>query len=216
MNLPFTQDQFFDVFAAYNRSLWPLALALWGYALVAAVLLARGGGRQRFGVVMLAVQWAWAGVAYHAVFFTAINPAAGIFAMLFVIEGALLVWCGVIRDQLRFSATGSRRHVAAWTLIIYALLYPLLTLAEGHVFPRGPTFGVPCPTTLLTIGWLFAADPPWPKVVALIPIGWAFVGGSAAGLLGVRADSMLWVAGVALAASVLASVAHRRSANAGT
>jgi len=69
----------------------------------------------------------------------------------------------------------------------------------------GPTFGVPCPTTFLTIGWLFAADAPWPKVVALVPIGWAFVGGSAAVLFGVRADLMLWVAGIALTASVLVS-----------
>ena len=209
VNLPFTRDQFFDVFAAYNRSLWPFALALWGYALVAAVVLARDLGRGRFGAVMLAVQWAWAGAAYHAAFFAAINPAAWVFATLFVIEGGLLVWFGVIRDQLRFSATGSLRHVAAWTLIIYALLYPLLAQAEGHPFPRGPTFGVPCPTTFLTIGWLLAADPPWPKVVALIPIGWAFVGGSAAVLLGVRADLMLWVAGIALTASLLVSVRHR-------
>ncbi len=208
VNLPFTRDQFFDVFAAYNRSLWPFALALWVYALVAAVRVARHLGRRRFAAVMLAVQWAWTGAAYHAAFFAAINPAAWLFAMLFVIESGLLVWFGVIRSQLRFSATGSLRHVTAWTLIIYALLYPLLPQGEGHAFPRGPAFGVPCPTTLLTIGWLFAADPPWPIVVALIPIGWAFVGGSAAVLLGVRADLMLWIAGVALTASVLVSVRH--------
>jgi hypothetical protein len=46
-------------------------------------------------------------------------------------------------------------------------------------------------------------------VVALIPIGWAFVGGSAAVLLGVRADLMLWVAGIAFTASVLASARRR-------
>jgi hypothetical protein len=209
VNLPFTGDQFLDVFAAYNRSLWPFALVLWGYALVAAMLLARNLGRRRFAAVMLAVQWAWAGVAYHAAFFTTINPTAWLFAMLFVIEAGLLVWFGVVRDQLRFSATGSLRHVAAWTLIISALVYPLLAHADSHAFPRGPTFGVPCPATLLGIGWLLAADPPWPKVVALIPIGWALVGGSAAVLLGVRADLMLWVAGIALTASMLVSVAHR-------
>ena len=86
----------------------------------------------------------------------------------------------------------------------------LFALAPGHAFPRGPTFGVPYPTTLLTIGWLFAADPPWPKVLALIPIGWAVVGGSAAVLFGVRADLMLWAAGIALTASVLAHV-HQQS-----
>jgi hypothetical protein len=181
------------VFAVYNRSLWPFALALWAYALVAAVALTRHRGCGRVPVAILAVQWVWAGVAYHSVLFATINPAARLFATLFVIEAGLLVWFGVVRDQLRFSPTGSLRHVVGWTLIIYTLVYPLLGQAEGHAFPRGPTFGVPCPTTLLTIGWLFVADPPWPKVVALVPIGWALIGGSAAGLLGVRADLMLWV-----------------------
>jgi hypothetical protein len=94
-------------------------------------------------------------------------------------------------------------------LIIYALLYPALALAEGHAFPRTPTFGVPCPTTLLTIGWLLAADAPWPAAVALIPIGWALVGGSAALLFGVRTDLMLWVAGAVLATSILAPGRYR-------
>jgi len=160
VSLPFTSDEFFDVLAAYNRSFWPIALALWAYALATAVVLARHHGRTRFAAAMLAVQWVWAGVAYHAVFFTAINPAAWLFAALFVVEGALLAWFGVVHEQLRFSSTGSLRHVAAWTLIISALLYPVLAGAEGHAFPRTPTFGVPCPTTLLTIGWLLAADAP--------------------------------------------------------
>ena len=31
-NLPFTPDQFFEVFAEYNRSLWFFALILWFHA----------------------------------------------------------------------------------------------------------------------------------------------------------------------------------------
>jgi len=37
-----------------------------------------------------------------------------------------------------FSPTGSVRHVFAWTLIIYGLLYPLLAQVEGHTFLEGP------------------------------------------------------------------------------
>jgi hypothetical protein len=62
---------------------------------------------------------------------------------------------------------------------------------------------VPCPTTILTIGFLLAGGAPVPVAVALIPILWAFVGGSAAFLLGMRADLMLLAAGIALAASVI-------------
>jgi hypothetical protein len=73
-------------------------------------------------------------------------------------------------------------------------LYPVVAQAEGHTFPRVPTYGVPCPTTLLTIGFLFAADLPWPRVLAIVPILWAIIAGSAAVLSGVRADLMLWPA----------------------
>ena len=29
MQLPFTEEQFFDLFAAYNEALWPALIALW-------------------------------------------------------------------------------------------------------------------------------------------------------------------------------------------
>jgi hypothetical protein len=29
MQLPFTKEQFFDLFAAYNEALWPALIALW-------------------------------------------------------------------------------------------------------------------------------------------------------------------------------------------
>lgn len=204
VGLPFTPDQFFDVFGAYNHLLWPFALGLWLYALIGFVLLARSrAGCGRFIATMLAVQWAWAGLSYHAVFFTSINPAAWLFAGSFVLQSALLLWFGVLRDRLQFSRWGSVRHVVAWMLLVYSLLYPLIVLVEGHTFPDAPTFGLPCPTTLLTVGFLFAAAPSWPRLVAVIPVLWAFVAGSAASLLGVRADLMLWVAGTALSLYVL-------------
>ena len=150
--------------------------------------------------MMLAVQWAWAALVYHATFFSSINPAAWLFAGLFLTQSALFAWFGVVRERLRFSSTGSRRHIAAWMLIIYTLIYPVVVQVEGHRFPEAPTFGVPCPTTLLTIGLLFAAD----SAVAAsgridscaVGIHRRFGGHSVAG----HADLMLWAAGVGLIA----------------
>ena len=204
MSLPFTPDEFFDLFGAYNLSLWPFVLALWLYALAGVMALGRSRDGSRFIATMLAVQWAWAGLAYHATFFTRINPAAWMFGGLFLIQSGLFVWFGIVRDQLHFSRPGSARHVVVWILLVYSLIYPIIVQAEGHAaFPEAPTFGVPCPTTLLTIGFLLAADSPWPRLVAVIPVLWAFLAGSAAGLLGVRADLMLWLAGAALSLYVL-------------
>jgi hypothetical protein len=70
-------------------------------------------------------------------------------------------------------------------LLVLALAYSGLALATGHAWPRTPTFGVPCPTTLVTAGFLLAAVPPVPRWLAVIPVLWSIIGGSAALLLGV-------------------------------
>ena len=42
MDLPFTAEQFFDVFRRYNESVWPAQLALNGIALITAAAAYRG------------------------------------------------------------------------------------------------------------------------------------------------------------------------------
>ena len=201
MTLPFSPGEFFDVLAAYNRALWPVAVALWIYAAVCALLLARRA-EGRVIAAMLAIQWGWAGVAYHAVFFTRINPAAWFFSALFVLEACALAWFGVRRRELRFAPAGSAVHIVGWLFIACGLVYPALAQLEGHAYPAVPTFGVPCPTTLLTTGFLLTLDGPWPRVVAAGPIVWGVIGGSAAVLLGMHVDYTLWAAAVAAAAVV--------------
>ena len=39
MQLPFTREQFFDLFAAYNAALWPALAALWLASVVASALV---------------------------------------------------------------------------------------------------------------------------------------------------------------------------------
>jgi hypothetical protein len=204
VSLPFTTEQFLAVFAAYNRSLWLFPLALWILAAGSAIALARARDASRLLGVVLAVQWAWAGLAYHAAFFTAINPAAWLFGAAFLIQSAALAWFAVAQPRLHLSPRGAARHVAAWVLMLYSLAYPGLVLLDGHRYPEAPTFGVPCPTTLLTIGVLLAADPPWPRAIAIIPIAWAIIAGSSAVTLGVRADLMLWPAAAGLAGYLFA------------
>ena len=200
MPLPFTPDAFFDVFAAYNQRLWPFALVLWLLTAYALVVLTRARPVQPWFIPgLLAIHWAWAGLAYHAAFFSRINPAAWGFSGLFLLEAGLLLWHGVVHRRLQLSRGPFFRQILSWGLIAYALMYPAIARAEGHAFPRLPTFGVPCPTAILTVGFLLAADRSLPRLVAVIPLMWAFIGGSAAFLLGVRADLMLVAAGIALA-----------------
>lgn len=149
MSLPFTLEQFLDVFAAYNRLLWPAALVLWIASLGGFILLLRRDARgPRFVGWLLAVHWSWSGAVYHLAYFRDINPAALLFGALFLAQAGLFAsW------TLRLPAAAFDVPPTLWTrlgtiLMGYALAYPALGLALGLSYPRMPTFGVPCPTTL--------------------------------------------------------------------
>jgi hypothetical protein len=198
VKLPFTHAQFLDVLGAYNAVLWPVAALLWLATLAATVQLLRGRTRAGSVAALLALHWAWSGIAYQAVFFTRINPAAWGFAGLFVLGAAAFGWLGVVRHRLAFDIGWTARHILAGVFIVYALAYPGLVLLTGLRWPRIPAFGVPCPTTLFTAGLLLAAVPPVPRWVFVAPILWALIGGSAAVTLGVTPDYMLFVAALAM------------------
>lgn len=199
MQLPFSREQFFDLFAAYNAAVWPIIAALWiASAVAVALLVSSRRPADRWVSGLLAAHWVWSAVAYHAVFFTRINAAAWLFAALFLVEGALLFRAGVVRRRVTFAA----RH-DAWTflgllLVAYSLLYPAINAVQHHTWSRIPAFGVPCPTTIFTAGLLLLAEgASWR--LSIVPVVWSVIGGSAAPLLGVRADYALPIAGLALA-----------------
>jgi len=198
MQLPFTETEFFDVLAAYNTVFWPAALTLWIVSAAAMLRFVRGGDQaDRALCALLAAHWAWSAVAYHAAFFTRINPAAWLFAALFLTQAWLFVWLGIVHGRLRFSTGRSARHVLAALLVAYSFAYPILNLALGLEYPTIPLFAVPCPTTIFTAGLLLAADrPPWTLLV--VPLLWSVIATSATVLFDVRADFMLLPAAVLL------------------
>jgi hypothetical protein len=147
--------------------------------------------------------WAWIGVVYHLAFFAAINPAAPAFGALFLASALGFVWFGVIRGQSTFEVRRDGATVLGLLLLIYALLiYPIWSSASGHAYPHLPTFGLPCPTTIFTVGMLTLCRGPCRRILFIGPILWAFVGTQAAFLFDVLPDLGLGVAG--LVAAVLA------------
>lgn len=212
MPLPFTPAQFFGVFAAYNDAVWPmqwLLLAAAGMALVAAVRPGRASGVLVSAV--LAGLWAWMGLAYHARFFAAINPLAHGFAALSLIAAALFLWQGVVRRRLHFRwQPGPRGWAAAVTLLFALVGYPAWALLAGHRYPAFATFGLPCPTTLFTIGLLALAVRPHPRSVLMVPVLWCAIGSQAAFLLGVPQDlGLLAAAGLGIVLALGAGGALR-------
>lgn len=154
----------------------------------------------------LCALWLWNAVAYHALLFTRINPAAWLFAALFAAESLLFFRAG-LRDSVEYFS--SMRALGSG-LVMYALIYPLLTVGLVHGYPAAPTFGVPCPTAILTIGLLLTARGGTPVPLAIVPALWGFVGGSAAFILDVPTDYVLLGAGVLLMMTSLMRATRQR------
>jgi len=198
VNLPFSHDAFLDVFGAYNALLWPAVAVLWVVSVVLALRWMRNGrtdGRGPFA--LLAVHWAWSGIAYHWLFFRRINSAATVFGAAFVLQAVLFAWLART-SRARLTFDWRMRSMLGGGLIVYGLLYPLLGFGFGLQYPRMPLFAVPCPTTIVTAGVLIAGAGV-PRAVNIVPILWAVIGSSAASVLGIRADLALVVAAVLLA-----------------
>ncbi len=198
MNLPFTAEQFFSVFERYNIAVWPAQVILNLLGLGAIAFAARKiRPSDRIISLILSLLWLWTAVIYHYTFFSSINPAANIFALLCLLQGMLFLWFGVFRNRLVFTLPHGAYGVTGGLLLLYALvIYPLLGQALGHAYPRSPSFGLPCPTTIFTFGLLLWSARSLPKVILFIPFLWSLIGSSAALNLGVREDTGLLIAGI--------------------
>jgi hypothetical protein len=209
MVIPFTIDQFYGVFREYNTAMWPVQwiLATLGLAAVIAVLRPQPwtGVAVSAGLGFL---WIWIALAFHLAFFTHISPAAHGFAALSAAGAVVFIWQGVVRRRLAFRWVPGMRATAGVVLITFALVvYPVWSAYAGHPYPQTPTFGLPCPTTIFTIGLLCFAMPPTPRSSLIVPLLWCLVGAQAALFLGVQPDLGLIAAGVVGAA--LLATAHR-------
>lgn len=196
--MPFTAEQFFQVFEKYNQAVFPAQFVLIAAAL-AAVMAARRSRHAPSAEIIsacLAFFWLWAGVVYHLTFFTPINPAAYIFAALFVAQGLLFFYEGAVAKRLRFRFETGLDGILGAIFIVYALLiYPLIGYAAGRIYPSSPTFGAPCPVVIYTFGLLLWTGKKPPLKLLAIPLLWSVIGTSAAVMFGVGEDFGLLVAG---------------------
>ena len=199
MNLPFTIEEFLQIFWDYNHAIWPMQIA--GYALGIAALFfvyrrRRFSGRIVFFI--LSFYWLWMGIVYHLIFFSRINKAAYLFGGLFIVQGALFLLMGLLRPQISFLFRPNLYGLTGIIFVIYAMtIYPVLGYFLGHGYPQSPGFGVaPCPTTIFTFGLLLMTQQRFPKYILIIPFAWSIMGFFAALSLGIPEDIGLLVAGV--------------------
>jgi len=206
MKIPFTVEQFFNIFERYNVAIWPaqiIAYVLGIITLGLALVENRLSSRIISGI--LAVFWSWMGFFYHIVQFSVINPAGWIFGLFYILQGFLFCLIGTILGRMAFRFTLKPLPIIGGCFILYAMVvYPLLGIRFGHLYPRVPVFGVaPCPTTIFTSGLLLWAIKSVPPYLLVIPLLWSIVGMSAAVNLRVTQDYGLVVAGVLGTALIL-------------
>ena len=199
MEIPFTVEQFFEVFKTYNTGIWPAQVLAYVLGAAALALALRGGeGPTRIVAGILASFLLWMGVFYHMLYFRVINPAAWIFGIFYIVQGLLFLLVGTIFGRLAFRFHLKPVPIIGACFIVYAMVvYPLLGVGLGHSYPRAPMFGVaPCPTTIFTFGILLWTTKLVPVYLLFIPLLWSIVGMSAAVNLHVPQDYGLVVAGV--------------------
>jgi hypothetical protein len=212
--LPFTTEEFLQVFESYNLAIYPAQwiLALFAFAAVLLALRPKSFS-SRFVAAILVLLWLWMAVVYHLAFFASVNDAAYLFGVLFLAQALILYIIGVTQNRLVFDPKLNIRASAGAFLIAYALLiYPAFGYLFGHIYPRSPTFGAPCPTTIFTLGLLLWTRPPAPVYVFFVPLIWSLIGFTAALKLGMFEDLGLLAAGLIAATLIFRNHVARLAA----
>lgn len=100
-----------------------------------------------------------------------------------------------------YSFTGGTRSYLGYFFVLFGLIiYPVISyLLEGS-FAKTITLGLPCPTTILTFGFLMLTSARFPKYLLIIPTLWAVIGTGAAVNLGIYQDYLM------LASAIVADI----------
>lgn len=198
MKIPFTIEQFQEVFRNYNLSAWPLQIIF--YLLAVIIILVSLKKFYHSGKIIFSILsffWIWMGIVYHLIYFTEINKAAYIFGSAFVLQGFFFLYSAFSGKNISFLVRPGIYGITGTIFILFALIiYPALGYLQGHIYPDSPTFGLPCPTTIFTFGVLLWVEKKAPVFLIIIPAIWSLIGFSAAIQLGIKEDIGLLVSGL--------------------
>jgi Family of unknown function (DUF6064) len=132
--MPFTVEQFLQVFSDYNLEIWPAQIVLLAAGIVIALLLIfRTRTSARLAMALLAALWIWCVVVYHWMHFSRINPAAGLFGALFVAGACFLFRLG---SSIEIDENQPLRLAVGGAFVVYALRLSGRGLSDGTRLPR--------------------------------------------------------------------------------
>jgi hypothetical protein len=164
-------------YTTFNQNAWPAWLFWYGLAAIAVVLLLQSNRvAPRFTAGFLTAYSVWIGVAFFWILYAPIHSFAWFDGALFLLQGALFFFAGVIRSDLSFERlTRSGPSLFGAAAMAYVLIpYPFIGALEGHSFPGEPIFGIsPCATAIFTVGLLLWSRQRLPTYLLFVPLGWA-------------------------------------------
>jgi hypothetical protein len=198
MKIPFTTEQFFTVFEHYNQSVFPVQLILILLGIWVSYRIHSGKKAHKKQVdFLMAVLWIWSGLVYHIVNFSAINKAAIVFGSLYILQGLLFLFVAT-KEQTTdaINQKGIKGYLGYFFLVFGLLLYPIIGFLLEQTPERIISLGLPCPTTLFTLGILILRSPKIPWYLLIIPCLWSLIGLSAAINFGVFQDYMMIIGAV--------------------
>ena len=131
--MPFSTEQFFEVFREYNISVFPFQVVILMLGTLSIFLIRKDSKFiSSFIKGFIIILWLWNGIVYHIMFFTAINKAAYVFGALFVIQGFLFFLEFFIRNKFELIFENKRITFIGYALLIFgAIIYPLIGLSLG-------------------------------------------------------------------------------------
>lgn len=178
LDLPYTRFDFLEMIGRYNVAVWPMQVVLLALAAVVVACIAfrgRWSGPVISGV--LAFLWGWQGIVYFLLFYFDLNMLALGFGLVSIAGAGVFLWFGALRRQLVFGEVVLRRAIVGSLLVALALaIYPVISYQANNPYPYMPTFGLPCPTTLFTVGVLAFLERPYPRSLLLAPLFWSLAG----------------------------------------
>lgn len=198
MKTPFTTEQFFNVFEKYNSTMFPFQLIILFLGIVGLLLLhSKYSFKNKLIGGYLGILWLWMGLAYHIGFFTEINKAAYIFGGIFILQGLLILFNTFVKNRLVFDFIPKTVNFLGYFFILFGLIiYPIIGYFMVDSFSKTISLGLPCPTTILTFGFLMLTNNKFPKYLLIIPSLWALIGLSAAINFGVYQDFMILITAI--------------------
>ena len=198
MKTPLVTEQFFSVFEKYNHTIFPVQIILFLLSILALIAIgSKFKQKDKFVAGILGVLWLWTGIGYHIAFFSGINKVAFGYGVLFIFQGLLLLWEGVLLYNLKFVFKMSLQAYLGYFFILYGLIiYPVIGYLIEPGFSRTISIGLPSPTIVLTFGFLLLCDKKFSKYLLIIPSLWAVIGISAVIKLGVYQDSIMLIAAI--------------------